>query len=562
MPALFKPDRPYPLPKDAQFVEHKGKPHARVGGVLYPLSKDGRKYLKPAAKWAADVVFADGTRKRVRFSPNKSAAAMMLAALLKTIENERCGVVDKFAAHRKRPLAEHLADWRADLVAKGNGAEYADLKFGRAARLFDACRFVRTTDLSASRVQKELGTLKAGGLSAQTINHYLGAAKQFCRWLVADRRAADHPLAHLKAGNVKLDRRHDRRELSAAEFEALVAATRTGRSRKGLSGPDRAKLYTVAAYTGLRASELASLTPESFSLTATPPTLAVAAAYSKHRREDTVPVHPALVELLAPWLADRPAGVRLWPGKWAAQKGGGKMLRADLKVARLAWVRSATTDDERTARSQSDFLAYEDSAGRFADFHALRHTFITNLVKADVHPKVAKELARHSTITLTMDRYAHVGLHDTAAAVNKLPAMTPAGSSTGAAPGAADSDNGRERMRAGENTDGSGRGSIPTLPFPRPGLEMKAVESDREPMSTPEKRKGRDSNPRTGLARLRFSRPVHSTALPPFRSAAILLAAAAAFYTAIVPPRITFRDPGSCCPPISSCPPCSPPPPT
>jgi hypothetical protein len=35
-------------------------------------------------------------------------------------------------------------------------------------------------------------------------------------------------------------------------------------------------------------------------------------------------------------------------------------------------------------------------------------------------PKDAKELARHSTITLTMDRYAHVGIRDTAAALDRL----------------------------------------------------------------------------------------------------------------------------------------------
>jgi hypothetical protein len=30
---------------------------------------------------------------------------------------------------------------------------------------------------------------------------------------------------------------------------------------------------------------------------------------------------------------------------------------------------------------------------------------------------------RHSTITLTLDRYSHVGLHDTAGAFDKLPAL-------------------------------------------------------------------------------------------------------------------------------------------
>ena len=42
-----------------------------------------------------------------------------------------------------------------------------------------------------------LGQLRRDGLSAQTYNHYLKAAKQFTRWLVRDRRTAFDPLAHL-----------------------------------------------------------------------------------------------------------------------------------------------------------------------------------------------------------------------------------------------------------------------------------------------------------------------------------------------------------------------------
>lgn len=59
-----------------------------------------------------------------------------------------------------------------------------------------------------------------------------------------------------------------------------------------LGDPDREMLYLVSLYTGLRASELASLTQESFALERDPPTLTVAAGYSKRRREDVVP-HPA-----------------------------------------------------------------------------------------------------------------------------------------------------------------------------------------------------------------------------------------------------------------------------
>lgn len=68
-------------------------------------------------------------------------------------------------------------------------------------------------------------------------------------------------------------------------------------------------------------------------------------------------------------------------------------------------------------------IPYVDSAGPVADFHGLRHTFITNVVKGGASPKVAQALARHSKITLTMDTYTHIGLHDQRAALEGLPAL-------------------------------------------------------------------------------------------------------------------------------------------
>jgi len=62
---------------------------------------------------------------------------------------------------------------------------------------------------------------------------------------------------------------------------------------------------------------------------------------------------------------------------------------------------------------------YKDSARRFADFRAKRHTFITNLCKAEVSPKTAQALARHSDIRLAMDLYSHVDLGDQSAAIRK-----------------------------------------------------------------------------------------------------------------------------------------------
>jgi integrase len=58
-----------------------------------------------------------------------------------------------------------------------------------------------------------------------------------------------------------------------------------------------------------------------------------------------------------------------------------------------------------------------------ADFHSLRKTFITNLSRAGVSPKMAQSLARHSDINLTMNVYTMVNVSDQAAAVESLPPL-------------------------------------------------------------------------------------------------------------------------------------------
>lgn len=54
-------------------------------------------------------------------------------------------------------------------------------------------------------------------------------------------------------------------------------------------------------------------------------------------------------------------------------------------------------------------VPYETAAGDL-DFHALRQSYITHgsLIRSGANPKVVQMLARHSTITLTLDRYTHV----------------------------------------------------------------------------------------------------------------------------------------------------------
>ena len=68
-------------------------------------------------------------------------------------------------------------------------------------------------------------------------------------------------------------------------------------------------------------------------------------------------------------------------------------------------------------------IDYKTPEGQ-ADFHSLRHTFITNLARAGVHPSDAQALARHSSITLTMDCYTHKVRADLRKIIDAQPDLT------------------------------------------------------------------------------------------------------------------------------------------
>ena len=55
--------------------------------------------------------------------------------------------------------------------------------------------------------------------------------------------------------------------------------------------------------------------------------------------------------------------------------------------------------------------------------HELRHTAITELLRATGNLKLAQLLARHKSISTTADIYGHLDIGDLAAALRDLPAL-------------------------------------------------------------------------------------------------------------------------------------------
>ena len=278
----------------------------------------------------------------------------------------------------------------------------------------------------------------------------------------------------------------------------LLDVTYNGPLRAKASGSERYLAYRLGLEAGLRASEIRSLTKSRFDFRAQPATVTVDAAYSKRRRQDTLPLRSDLAEALAVHLAHKlplaPALVIPKSDKTA------EMLRADLDAARSQWLDEASTDDERAECEASTFLAYRDDADRVADFHALRHTFITNLANSGVHPKVAQLLARHSSITLTMDRYTHSMWEQLGDALERLPDLSTHDSQTSRATGTAGANVAPDSVAfcvaqmGTESVNSVRSGAMNGHHEAATGLGVKPLELSEKADET--KRMGRDSNPR------------------------------------------------------------------
>ena len=138
----------------------------------------------------------------------------------------------------------------------------------------------RLSDIATERVQAALATFRDSGRSAQTCNHYRACVRAFARWGRRTGRLREYPLDGLSGFNVKEDRRHDRRTLSLDELTRLIEVAERGPDFQAMTGPVRALCYRLAASTGLRYSEIASIRPASFDWKA--PSVTVPAAYTKN----------------------------------------------------------------------------------------------------------------------------------------------------------------------------------------------------------------------------------------------------------------------------------------
>lgn len=316
-------------------------------------------------------------------------------------------------------------------------------------RAIEFCGAHRLADLNEQQVQRWINARIADGVSPATINRTLSALKAFFNWCVEEGRISRSPLLRVRKLGEQLDQRRRRRALKPDELDALFTAARlrplaelarpseklpekerigrrswfkplitaerlipcadAARAERGAAHPavvnavalghQRELIYRVLAATGLRKSELASLTLADVYLTGKAPHLLLSAAASKAAKPARIPIPDDLKATLQDWVRSRSRSAsasRQQTKLFDVSRDLIRVFDRDLVAAGLARA-------ERVGRCW--VIDKTDEDGRTLDVHALRHTFGTYLSVAGVSPRTAQAAMRHSDISLTMNIY-------------------------------------------------------------------------------------------------------------------------------------------------------------
>jgi len=468
---------------------------------------------------------------------DKATAERIAAKLEADAALRRDGVVDPqldgICEQSRRSVESHLKDYEAKMGAANRDPQHISTTVGYIRAICKHREFGSVADITADGVNGYAGWLKDQGRSTRTVQAYLTAIKGFTRWLTANHKLPRDPLASVKRPNPKSDRRRERRMLLPEEWQWLRATLAEGSERYGMSAEERMLLYAVAIQTGLRSSELRSLTRGRLFLDTDEPFITCKAGSTKNRKDARQHIQPALAEMLLNHIATKAPQTPVF--NMPPRPEVAEMFRADVADARHAWVKAAKQDpEEHVRRLQSDFLGEKNHEGEWLDFHSLRHACGAWLAMAGAHPKAVQSVMRHSTITLTMDTYGHLFPGQDAATVARFPSMVDtepvslrATGTEGAirAPGRIDDSATQSRQKSAAHAQHSGRDLVPDgatgrengEPVPRNGTSPNPlrVAGLCDDVRDNAKRRARDSNPQPASRHLISSQAANQFAYPP-----------------------------------------------
>jgi integrase len=341
-------------------------------------------------------------RRRTRYATvkgGKKAAQQELRRLLATVDEGR------FVEPSKLTVGQYLERWLDEhakhKVSAKTFERYAELLRLHAVPVIGHHPLTRLEPL---HIQAIHAGMRVRHLSAQTIKHCHRVLSEALKQAVRLRLVADNPAAAVDAPRVAriemkvLDQAQTGALLRAAEKSTIYApvllAVTTGMRRGEILGLhwkdvdlDRRNLSVAQTLEETKAGGLVFKTPKT----------------ERSRRTITLPAIAvdALRQHRARQAADRLRVGSLW-------------IDHDLVCCRPDGMPLSPRQLSKT------FAALSRRLKLGVRFHDLRHTHMSHLLAAGVHPKVASERAGHASISITLDVYSHVipGMQEDAA--NKI----------------------------------------------------------------------------------------------------------------------------------------------
>jgi integrase len=349
-------------------------------------SKEGR---SKSARMYRGRFRLDGDTKTTDIPLNtfdKQVAVERLKKMAREKQQEAEGVIapKNIREGAQMRISEHLADFTADRLSVGRDERYLYELKNRVLKVAAECGWKFARDITRDSFHAWRAEQKQ---SDKTLNEYLISIKALLNWMERHERLQANPLKTVERCHTTraIKPRYARRALNDIEAARLLAVA--GRRRI---------VYLMAMLTGLRRGELRDLLWGDVHLDCPQPRLVLRAVTTKNGKQAFIPLHLSLViELKVLRSARSSESDRVFAGLIPKME----TFKSDLEKAQIPFI------DERGLRS---------------DFHALRHTFCTNLHRANVSGRQAMQLMRHSTRKLTDMDYADEEQLGSFEAVQKL----------------------------------------------------------------------------------------------------------------------------------------------
>ncbi len=237
MGSVYRETYTKPLPKGAEILRRKGKRVAKwkdsrgkTRTETVTTGKDGSDRILVRAK-TYTAKYRDGTgviRKESTGCREKDAALRVLSNLERRAELVKAKVItpeeDAVADHQEVPLAEHFDAYLVKLESEGASPDHRGNVRRCLDRLAKECRFSTLGDLRRDALERWLVQQTRADMGARTKNLHRASLVAFCNWCVATDRLISNPFSTVKKSNEGVDRRRERRALSAEELALLFDA--------------------------------------------------------------------------------------------------------------------------------------------------------------------------------------------------------------------------------------------------------------------------------------------------------------------------------------------------